>query len=313
MSQVTYVDGNRRSFTEKSDVNLDGKEFELVQLITDGETVKLRTDGAIALGVYEGKLINGQHEVTVRTLGSGGTFRVRQSAAITPGTRVMADSDNPTKVKTAAANGALPVRTLGVKLGTTNGAAGDIIEVLDVQEDITALDAAAAFSVTQGAITDNSGGEAADGTIAVVTAPTAIGATLTDNSGLSGGHDDTVAAMAAPSALTENAGAIGGASDGDLPALVDPAGDAGASVIAGVREVATRANTLATLAGVTAQNVSDVTQKVIEVVAAQAEDRAAIVALTNAIKELTTAVNAGRVDAVALKVITDAAGITKNP
>lgn len=160
MSQVTYVDGNRRSFTEKSDVNLDGKEFELVQLITDGETVKLRTDGAIALGVYEGKLINGQHEVTVRTLGSGGTYRVRQSAAIVPGARVMADSDNPTKVKTAAANGALPVRTLGIKLGTANGAAGDIIEVLDLQEDITALDAAAVFTVTHAALTDSSGGTA---------------------------------------------------------------------------------------------------------------------------------------------------------
>lgn len=44
--------------------------------------------------------------------------------------------------------------------------------------------------------------------------------------------------------LTENSGAIGGTNDGDLPALVDPAGDAGASVIAGIRENAAKINAI---------------------------------------------------------------------
>lgn len=228
MSQVTNVDGHRRSFTEKSDVDLNGSEFELVQLITDGETVKLRTDGAIALGVYEGKLVNDQKELTVRLLGAGGTFRVKQSAAIAPGARVMADSDNPTKVKTAAANGALPVRTLGIKLGTASGAAGDIIEVLDVQESITALDAAAAFSVTQAALTDSSGGTAN-------TTVEACGAVVT-------GVDGTGA------------------------------------------NAASKADVDARLASI-ANNFADVVAQL----------------------------NAARTDIVALKVITDASGITKNP
>jgi hypothetical protein len=47
-----------------------------------------------------------------------------------------------------------------------------------------------------------------------------------------------------PANLTEAGGAIGGTSDGDLPALVDPNGDAGATVIAGIRENATKINAI---------------------------------------------------------------------
>jgi hypothetical protein len=52
------------------------------------------------------------------------------------------------------------------------------------------------------------------------------------------------ATIADAAALTENTAAIGGTNDGNLPALVDPSGDAGASVIAGVREVAAGHNAL---------------------------------------------------------------------
>lgn len=45
--------------------------------------------------------------------------------------------------------------------------------------------------------------------------------------------------------LTEDGGAIGGTNDGDLPALVDPNGDAGASVIAAIRENAAKINEIA--------------------------------------------------------------------
>lgn len=47
-------------------------------------------------------------------------------------------------------------------------------------------------------------------------------------------------------ALTENSGAIGGTNDGNLPALVDPSGDAGATVIAAIRENATKINAILT-------------------------------------------------------------------
>lgn len=58
-----------------------------------------------------------------------------------------------------------------------------------------------------------------------------------------------IANVAAPAALTaatltENSGAIGGTNDGNLPALVDPSGDSGASVIAGIRENAAMINKL---------------------------------------------------------------------
>jgi hypothetical protein len=110
-------------------------------------------------------------------------------------------------------------------------------------------------------LTDSSGYDGtADNTIAAMAAIT----TLTDDTGLSGTHNDTLAATTVPAALTENTGAIGGTNDGDLPALVDPNGDAGASVIAAIRENSTRINTIQTLLTVMAQNASDTAQKIIE-------------------------------------------------
>lgn len=181
------------------------------------------------------------------------------------------------------------------------------------------LDIVPMQSAVVAALTDNSGGAAADGTIGIVTAPTALtdngggtadatvasmaaATTLTDSTGGSGGHDDTLADGLTSVALTEASGAIGGTSDGDLTALVDPAGDAGASVIAGIRECATAINTLITDVTVQNQNDSDLAQKIIELVTwqatvqdnfkeittAQAANRLAIVALTDAIKELST-------------------------
>lgn len=54
--------------------------------------------------------------------------------------------------------------------------------------------------------------------------------------------------------LTEAAGPIGGTNDGDIPELVDPNGDAGAAVIAGIRELATSVNALNTFAEVLEDN-----------------------------------------------------------
>jgi hypothetical protein len=120
-----------------------------------------------------------------------------------------------------------------------------------------------ALTASVTALTDNSGGAAADGTIGIVTAPTAIAATLTDSTGLSGTHDDTLAATTVPAALT----------GGESPTEAEH-------------------NAVLTLLGVMTQNASDTAQKVIEVVAAEAQDRTAIVALTDAVAELATKVNA---------------------
>lgn len=73
----------------------------------------------------------------------------------------------------------------------------------------------------------------------------ATSAALTENTGAIGGtNDGDLTAFVAN--LTENSGAIGGTNDGNLPALVDPSGDAGATVIAGIRECAAKINAINT-------------------------------------------------------------------
>lgn len=143
-----------------------------------------------------------------------------------------------------------------------------------------------AQAATVAALTDSSG---YDGTHNDTIAAMAAITTLTDSTGLSGTHDDTLAATTVPAALTENSGAIGGSSDGDLPALVDPSGDAGASVIAGIRENATKINAIITLLGVMTQNESDTAQKVIELVAREIVIAQNISDLTQKVNELRSA------------------------
>lgn len=150
-------------------------------------------------------------------------------------------------------------------------------------------DPASAAAQTQDALTDNGGGSA-DQTVDSQAAPT----TLTDSTGYSGTHDDTLAATTVPSALTENGGAIGGTNDGDLPALVDPAGDAGASVIAGIRENATMINTIIALLAVLAQNTSDTGQKIIEIVTLAGTAQ-------NNLKEVTTQLGKIKTDVAAVR------------
>jgi hypothetical protein len=121
------------------------------------------------------------------------------------------------------------------------------------------------------ALTDSSGGAAADGTIGAVTAPTA----LTDNGG--GTADNTVASMAATTALTVTDGA--GTNDGTIGAIT-----ADASVIAAVQEIAAKIATLITWQTTVQNNFKEITT-------AQAANRTAIIALTDALTELATKVN----------------------
>lgn len=100
------------------------------------------------------------------------------------------------------------------------------------------------------ALTDNGGGTA-DGTVASQAAPT----TLTDSTGLSGTHDDTLAATTVPADLT----------GGESPTEAEH-------------------NALLAVIRVMAQNQSDVAQKIIELVTLATTAR-------NNLKEVTTQLN----------------------
>jgi predicted RecA/RadA family phage recombinase len=143
-------------------------------------------------------------------------------------------------------------------------------------------------------LTDNSGGAAADGTIGAVTAPTA----LTDNGG--GTADGTVASQAAPVTLTDSTG-LSGTHDDTLAATTVPA-----DITGGESPTEAEHNAALAVIRVIAQNASDTGQKVIELVTlastardnlkelttAEGQNRTAIVALTDAVKELSAKTNA---------------------
>ena len=126
--KITITDGPYVTFTEAVAGALDNKEDHLVALDNTGKLV-LFTGSAPAIGVMVGKLQAGQSAVQVRLLGKGGTVRVIQNAAITPGARVMAVNANARVVTIGAA-----ARSLGFKLTDSAGAAGDVIEIADVVE-----------------------------------------------------------------------------------------------------------------------------------------------------------------------------------
>jgi len=186
--------------------------------------------------------------------------------------------------------------TVGMLIGIATAVAANPSSTGTVRLNGTSPATSEGPQAAEADLTDNSGGAAADGTIGVVTAPTAIGATLTDSTGGSGTHDDTVADGLTATALTENSGAIGGTNDGDLPTIptcTNPVTNTeGDTLGAAIRECAARINTCITDLAVQNQNDSDLAQKVIELVTAQGEDRTAIVALTDAVKELSTKQNA---------------------
>jgi len=137
-------------------------------------------------------------------------------------------------------------------------------------------------SADQTAVTDNTGGSVADAIAAVVTAPTEIGATLTDSTGLDGSHNDTV------SASVLLVGTLGGAADGTMESISDTStGDRSTQIMNNLQDI---------LAAITVirQNESDMTQKIIELVTAQAADRLAIVALTDGLAKTIELTNALR-------------------
>lgn len=139
MSQkITVTDLNYVTLNEAVAGALDGKEDFLVSVNATGGLV-LYTGAFPAFGVMVSKLQAGETAVRVRILGKNGTVRIKQGGAIVPGARVMGDVADG-MVVTAAAGG----RTLGIKLGSTNGADGDVILVADVIEGATPIPSAVA-------------------------------------------------------------------------------------------------------------------------------------------------------------------------
>ena len=95
-----------------------------------------------------GKLQAGSVDVNVRMLGKGGTVRIMQKAAITPGAKVKQDPANPTKIITATG-----ADCLGIKLGSTAGADGDIVEIQDNAVYVGAATSVAAATTSSATIT----------------------------------------------------------------------------------------------------------------------------------------------------------------
>lgn len=170
--------------------------------------------------------------------------------------------------------------TAGMLIGVATAVAGAGSTVLtgDVSLNGTAPAALEGPQAAEADLTDNSGGAAADGTIAVVTAPTA----LTDNGG--GTADATVAVMTVPADLTWHADIENAAANGALvqSSAVNPTK---AEFDELAHELGLKVNALNALSTVMKNNFKELTTT-------QGENRAAIVALTDAVKELATKQNA---------------------
>lgn len=226
--------------------------------------------------------------------------------------------------------------TVGMLIGVAQAVAANPSSTGNVRLNGSSPATAEGPQAAEADLTDNGGGAAADGTIGAVTAPTAIGATLTDSTGDSGTHDDTLAdGLTTTAFVADNGGATAdgtveamtglgaaldlsnlddGSADNILVAIDDTStGNRSAQIEVNFDKLGDEVNTLITLTGALANNVqecvdkvqtittdlatqnqndSDLAQKVIELVTAQGQDRTAIVALTDAVKELSTKQNA---------------------
>lgn len=126
----TYSEGPYRTFAESTTDALTDKEFFLVALDTNENTVKLATSVDDAIGVLYEKRPGDPH-VNVRLLGKGGTVKVKAGGVIAKGARVIWGTGGKVITKPTSAGVA---RTLGVKLSQGNSADGDIIEIDDIVE-----------------------------------------------------------------------------------------------------------------------------------------------------------------------------------
>ena len=138
MSYNTRTEGNKLSFQPAVANQLDFAQHKLVELGAADGTCQLLTAAGNEIGTVTDVLQPGQPdtEITVKMLGKNGTTKMLQSAAIPKNARVVADPVNLGSV-IAMPNTAGAHRTIGRKLTFSPGAAGDVIEVLDLIETVT--------------------------------------------------------------------------------------------------------------------------------------------------------------------------------
>lgn len=146
------INENTQSYEEVVGGALANKVNHLVELAATGK-IQLAQNG-IALGAIRGQMAPGDLVRPVRLLGKDGTVKVIQSAAIAPGARVILDVANPGKVKALPTGTPGTYRSLGIKespaeVGTANGAAGDVIVIVDTPETVIVATAVAIASVQE--------------------------------------------------------------------------------------------------------------------------------------------------------------------
>lgn len=156
--------------------------------------------------------------------------------------------DNTNKYCTTDATGAY-------RIGVATAAVDTAVATGNVRLDGKGVAGGTGGDVTP--LTDSTGLSGThDDTLAATTVPV----DLTDNTGLSGTHDDTLAATAAPVTLTDSTG-LSGAHDDTLAAT-----SVMADLTGGESPTEAEFNTLLALIRIMAQNASDTAQKVIELV-----------------------------------------------
>src|SRR5512146_1606231 len=204
---------------------------------TYGEAEAVYAKGVASTAQYDWVTLNPDDWSTARLVsGAAGKVGIAMSANVadgygwyitsgkTPGKALAGYTDNALVYATATAGSIDKTAVSGDLVASAKGASAvgtPSAGLAEFELDEPSIDATTGYGAGITALTDNSGGAAADGTIGVVTAPTAIGATLTDSSGLSGTHDDTVAATPALVTLTDNS-SYSGTHDDTLAAAATP-------------------------------------------------------------------------------------------
>lgn len=245
--------------------------------IQPGHTLTLTAPRAVTPGA--GVLVGSLFGVSLGTYANGAagefsTYGVHEIAktsaqAWTVGARIYWDNTN-FRADTDS--------TVGQLIGTATEVADNPSSVGRVKLLGNAPATAEGPQAAEANLVDNSGGATADGTIGVVTAPTA----LTDNGG--GTADGTVASMAASTAITT--GTLVGTSDGAFEIVgATNGGDVSGAIQNNFAETKAFMDAVVTWQGVAQNNLKELTTR-------QTENRTAIVALTDAVKELSTKQNA---------------------
>jgi hypothetical protein len=128
----TYNDSPYQTFKEATVGALDGKEHHVVELDpTNDDGVRLATGANGSVGVLKQKLQDGPlgtGDVNVRLLGGGGTIKVVAGGAIAKWARVKSAVGG--KVVVASTGD----RSIGIKKTNGTSADGDVIEIIDIQE-----------------------------------------------------------------------------------------------------------------------------------------------------------------------------------